>query len=718
MRRILTILSSGACAVGIFLGVSATTALATSPPPQWASHFATAGASLWSLGVGSFPDGSSVMGFQHWSGNGTINGTTITAATAVAKVSATGAVSWVAQPSDSASTARSIAAGPDGTSVVVGLFSGSTTIGSTTLTSVGSNDVFVAKLGADGTWLWAKSVGGTESDDGRDVAVLPDGSIIVTGNFRSSVSFGSTTLVSQGGQDIFVAKLNAAGDWQWALRGGGAGGDSPNVLAVTASGAAAITGVFSGTIGGSTAPSFGSTTLSSLGSGDIYVATVTSGGAWNWAVAAGSTANDGYDASESVAFAPDGSVFLTGGFGGAMTLGSLPTLTPAGSDDLFVAKLTAAGTWAWSVSAGGAGTDRGSDIAALSDGSAVMLGFYGNTPLTLGATTLTRAGGNTGYDIAVARITAAGSWDWATSIAASGSMSVTPATVTSRANDSLLISGVFSTNAPAQTITLGSTVITSIGTGSDANSLLTCLGSTAADCQALAAVPDAPQSVSASTPADGATATAVSFTAPNANGSPILSYTATCTSSTGGATATQSGAASPLTVTGLTPGATYTCTVTATSAVGTSAASTASAPITVPSTAAGGTSASATAERTSGAAETAAPTTLRLSQAAATADGAVVVFTATAPGRASLVGTVKHGSHGSPTRACATAKRVRRAGPVKLVCTLRSDLRASSAGSKLTLVTTFTPTGGTAVSSKRTITLRGDGAATAPPPTG
>ena len=57
------------------------------------------------------------------------------------------------------------------------------------------------------------------------------------------------------------------------------------------------------------------------------------------------------------------------------------------------------------------------------------------------------------------------------------------------------------------------------------------------------------------------------------------SYTATCTSSDGGATGTATGGGSPLTVTGLTNGKTYTCTVRATDGTYTSPASAASSPV-------------------------------------------------------------------------------------------------------------------------------------------
>jgi hypothetical protein len=65
----------------------------------------------------------------------------------------------------------------------------------------------------------------------------------------------------------------------------------------------------------------------------------------------------------------------------------------------------------------------------------------------------------------------------------------------------------------------------------------------------------------------------VTFTAPSNNGTPITSYTATCTSANGGAPAAQSGAISPITVAGVTNASIYTCTVAATSATGTGASS-------------------------------------------------------------------------------------------------------------------------------------------------
>ncbi|MBI5936822.1 MAG: fibronectin type III domain-containing protein [Betaproteobacteria bacterium] len=89
-----------------------------------------------------------------------------------------------------------------------------------------------------------------------------------------------------------------------------------------------------------------------------------------------------------------------------------------------------------------------------------------------------------------------------------------------------------------------------------------------------AVVPGAP---TIGAPTAGNTQASVAFSAPGSNGgAAITSYTASCTSSDGGAAGNNSGAGSPITVSSLTNGKTYTCTVTATNSAGTGSASSAS----------------------------------------------------------------------------------------------------------------------------------------------
>ena len=106
-----------------------------------------------------------------------------------------------------------------GSSYLAGTFSGVTTAGSTTLTSAGGKDIFVAKLDKDGNWLWATRAGGPEDEYVRDAAPGFIGPVVV-GDFAGTAAFGQVQLTSSGGTDIFVAHLDKSGAWIRALAAG------------------------------------------------------------------------------------------------------------------------------------------------------------------------------------------------------------------------------------------------------------------------------------------------------------------------------------------------------------------------------------------------------------------------------------------------------------------------------------------------------------------
>ena len=165
---------------------------------------------------------------------------------------------------------RGVSTLADGSSIVTGFFSGTATFGSTTLTSAGGFDVFVAKVDASGAYAWATQAGGTSADVSYGVSTLADGSSIVTGEFNATATFGSTTLTSAGSADVFVAKVDASGAYVWATQAGGTSTDIGYGVSTLADGSSIVTGRFSGTA------TFGSTTLISAGGNDVFVAKLAS----------------------------------------------------------------------------------------------------------------------------------------------------------------------------------------------------------------------------------------------------------------------------------------------------------------------------------------------------------------------------------------------------------------------------------------------------------
>ena len=119
------------------------------------------------------------------------------------------------------------------------------------LISNGSNDVFVQKLDASGNFIWAKSFGGNNFDNGHEVVMDQAGNLFITGLYTNTVDFdpgvGTFNLTAVGGNDIFVEKLDANGEFVWAGSMGSSGADQGNSIAVDSWGDIYTTGYFDGT---------------------------------------------------------------------------------------------------------------------------------------------------------------------------------------------------------------------------------------------------------------------------------------------------------------------------------------------------------------------------------------------------------------------------------------------------------------------------------------
>ncbi|MBN4046695.1 SBBP repeat-containing protein, partial [bacterium AH-315-P07] len=257
--------------------------------------------------------------------------------------------------------------------------------GTTNLTSAGSEDVFVQKLDTTGTFVWAKAMGGSSNDGGYGIAVDAAGNVYTTGLFRVTADFdpdpGTTAnLISAGNADIFVLKLDAAGSFVWAeAMGASSGDDYGEGIAVDAAGNVYTTGFFVGTADFD--PDTGTTdNLTSAGSNDIFVQKLDAAGTFAWAKAMGDTSND-----FGLAIAVDalGDVYTTGQFGGTVDFdpdsGNTVDVTSAGNSDIYVHKLDSSGNFVWVKTMGGSGSNGGAGIAVDAAGSVYTTGNFLST---------------------------------------------------------------------------------------------------------------------------------------------------------------------------------------------------------------------------------------------------------------------------------------------------------------------------------------------------
>ena len=146
--------------------------------------------------------------------------------------------------------------------------------GTSNLTSIGSNDVFVQKMDALGNFLWAKSMGGISSEIGKSIAVDGSGNIYTAGYFAGTVDFdpgaGTSNLTSVGVNDIFIQKIDGSGNFLWAKSMGGISSNSSGAsITVDGSGNIYTTGSFGGTVDFD--PGSGNNNLTSIGNDDVFV---------------------------------------------------------------------------------------------------------------------------------------------------------------------------------------------------------------------------------------------------------------------------------------------------------------------------------------------------------------------------------------------------------------------------------------------------------------
>jgi hypothetical protein len=335
---------------------------------------------------------------------------------------------------------------------VVGQFSSSATFGTSTLIGSGTGAPFVALVSAAGVWQWAAApTGGTGGDFAQDVSVYPDGSAVLVGRSSGSSLFGTITLTASNG-DAFAAKIDKYGTWKWALLGTSASAnDAALAVQVLTDGTALVGGRQNGAV-------FGAVALSPTAQPyDGFLASISSAGAWTWAqrIASPSGANDVL----SIAATADGSALVAGTVYGTTSLGSI-ALISRGSGDAFVAKISSAGTWAYASSGGSTGLDRGWAVASFADDTAaVAVATSGSSTFS---TVTVGANNSSSTDIVLLRVGATGSWTSGTY--AGGSVSDAAYSLAPRSDGSALFVGSFAQTATAgAAASFGASTLTTAG---------------------------------------------------------------------------------------------------------------------------------------------------------------------------------------------------------------------------------------------------------------
>ncbi len=318
----------------------------------------------------------------------------------VAKLDASGNAIWVDAVAGTAydtDSANALALDGSGGVVIAGSFSDSATFGPITLTATGSSDAFAARLDSNGTFLWAVSTQGTPGSNAsiQGLAVDSFGNVDLAGFFTNTVDFdpssATANLVSAGGLDAVLWKLDANGHFLWARSYGSIDTDDADAIAVDASGNVYATGLFSDTVNFGTI-AYPDPLTSGTTNFDAFLLKVDPNGNEVWVK--GLVGPVGWAKGQGIAVDPLGNIDLTGTFQGTVDFdpgSGTDNLTSAGETDAFVAGFSPTGALNYALHAGQTNFNASGGIAVNASGLVSITGTY-TTAIAFGSINLPSLG--------------------------------------------------------------------------------------------------------------------------------------------------------------------------------------------------------------------------------------------------------------------------------------------------------------------------------------
>ena len=366
----------------------------------------------------------------------------------VSHLGSNGQWSWASSPDASAGLTifSALTSGPNNEVYVIGEFLGAVGFGSHTISDGSSSmDLFIAKLDSQGNWQWAVGFE-TLSESGYSLAagvsVAPNGDVIVTGTHNGLTDMGGIE-VNASDDEVFLARFDSNGNTLWARNAGGFGTETATDVIVDSTDHIWQLSYTRDTF------TVDGLTHEAIGAVDMVLTGYnTNGNATSLSGIKGGGSSE-IIAGFSMALDASDHLYISGIFTGTAN-GPGFSLTSTGGTDVFVVKVSSSGSYLWADSAGTTNDDSVEDIIALDSDDIFITGSF-NPRMDIGTDLVNTAGYKDGY---IARISSDGDWDWIESIGGSDydySMSMA-------ASDQGRIA---STGGFAASVTKGSTTISS-----------------------------------------------------------------------------------------------------------------------------------------------------------------------------------------------------------------------------------------------------------------
>jgi hypothetical protein len=280
----------------------------------------------------------------------------------------------------------------NGNLYVASNFSGTKTFGPGTQTALGLYDVYLVKYDANGAFVWFRKFGAASAFlQAGGLSTDPAGNIYLAGSFTNQIIINGAGVLSNGGRDIFLFKIDPSGTTLWGKTAGGQFADEPFSISVSGS-KVFLCGLYNLAFTDGTV-----SIVAPTGSEDAFIASYsTANGACTGMIRCGGPTTD---VANSISASSNG-VYVTGTFVGASTFGSFNLNSantsgpnPSPTPDMFLIKCDSTLNVLWAVKAGAGSNDQGNGVSQDAIGNVYVAGYFYRTVNFGNGVTLIEANG-------------------------------------------------------------------------------------------------------------------------------------------------------------------------------------------------------------------------------------------------------------------------------------------------------------------------------------
>lgn len=265
-------------------------------------------------------------------------------------------------------------------------------------------DVFLTKYNSDGSYAWSKVWGDISSDASYDIGIDAQDDVYLLIEFGNTIDFdpgvGVDNKTSAGSLDGAIIKINADGSYGGTRTFGSTDADRPHEVRFDSLGNMYIIGKFRLTVDFD--PGVGVDNKTSAGNYDAFLTKFNADGSYAWTnIYGGVTGNA--ETLNGLGIDSSNNVYILGMFSNTIDFDhtvATDTRATVGATDVFLTRINADGSYGWTRTWGGTGTDFAFNLAVSPQDDIYTLGIF---PLTVdfdpgvGTTSIVSAGSNDGF---------------------------------------------------------------------------------------------------------------------------------------------------------------------------------------------------------------------------------------------------------------------------------------------------------------------------------